>query len=144
MSPQVLVCRVAARHVATLLAAKGFCLAMTAAFGAARCAAASAIRRVLHEGQTPRPLQKKATRKSSPQSSHRPRAKPWAKMPLPKRSVGTPGQEIEANRLACRKVNRHRRIEFEELRHYQAAQQQQLEQALQDLTKLSEELGLEL
>ncbi len=33
MSPQVLVCRVATRHVATLLAAKGFCLAMTAAFG---------------------------------------------------------------------------------------------------------------
>ena len=27
-----------------------------------RCAAASAIRRVLHEGQTPRPLQEKATR----------------------------------------------------------------------------------
>ena len=53
-------------------------------------------------------------------------------------------KEIEANRLACRKVNRHRRIEFEELRRYQAAQQQQLEQALQDLTKLSEELGLEL
>ena len=53
-------------------------------------------------------------------------------------------KEIEANRLACRKVNRHRRIEFEELRRYQAAQQQQSEQALQDLTKLSEELGLEL
>ncbi|MCW2312220.1 hypothetical protein [Rhodoferax antarcticus] len=65
-------------------------------------------------------------------------------MPLPKRSVGTPGQEIEANRLACRKVNRHRRIDFEELRRYQAAQQQQLELSLQDLTKLSEELGLEL
>lgn len=53
-------------------------------------------------------------------------------------------KEIEANRLKCRKVNRHRRIEFEELRRYQAAQQQQSEQALQDLTKLSEELGLEL
>jgi excisionase family DNA binding protein len=53
-------------------------------------------------------------------------------------------KEIEANRLACRKVNRHRRIEFEELRRYQAMQQQQSEQALQDLTKLSEELGLEL
>ncbi|MEO6853948.1 MAG: helix-turn-helix domain-containing protein [Rhodoferax sp.] len=53
-------------------------------------------------------------------------------------------KEIEANRLACRKVNRHRRIEFEELRRYQAAQQQQSEQSLQDLTKLSEELGLEL
>lgn len=53
-------------------------------------------------------------------------------------------KEIEANRLACRKVNRHRRIEFEELRRYQTTQQQQSEQALQDLTKLSEELGLEL
>lgn len=52
-------------------------------------------------------------------------------------------KEIEANRLKCRKVNRHRRIEFEELRRYQTAQQQQSEQALQDLTKLSEELGLE-
>ena len=40
------------------------------------------MRRVLHEGQTPRPLQEKATRKSCPQSSHRARAKPWAKMPL--------------------------------------------------------------
>ncbi len=52
-------------------------------------------------------------------------------------------KEIEANRIKCRKVNRHRRIEFEELRRYQAAQQQQSEQALQDLTRLSEELGLE-
>ena len=52
-------------------------------------------------------------------------------------------KEIEANRLKCRKVNRHRRIEFEELRRYQAAQQQQSEQALQDLTQLSEALGLE-
>ena len=52
-------------------------------------------------------------------------------------------KEIEANRLKCRKVNRHRRIEFEELRRYQAAQQQQSEQALQDLTRVSEELGLE-
>ncbi|HEY8907334.1 MAG TPA: helix-turn-helix domain-containing protein [Rhodoferax sp.] len=52
-------------------------------------------------------------------------------------------KEIEANRLKCRKVNRHRRIEFEELRRYQTAQQTQSEQALQDLTQLSEELGLE-
>ena len=52
-------------------------------------------------------------------------------------------KEIEANRLKCRKVNRHRRIEFAELRRYQAAQQQQSEKALQDLTQLSEELGLE-
>jgi excisionase family DNA binding protein len=52
-------------------------------------------------------------------------------------------KEIEANRLKCRKVNRHRRIEFEELRRYQTAQQQKSEQALQDLAKRSEELGLE-
>jgi excisionase family DNA binding protein len=52
-------------------------------------------------------------------------------------------KEIEANRLKCRKVNRHRRIEFEELRRYQAAQQKQSEQALQDLTRVSEELALE-
>ena len=52
-------------------------------------------------------------------------------------------KEIEANRLKCRKVNRHRRIEFEELRRYQADQQQKSGQALQELTKLSEELGLE-
>lgn len=51
-------------------------------------------------------------------------------------------KEIEANRLKCRKVS-HRRIEFEELRRYQTEQQQKSEQALQDLTKLSEELGLE-
>jgi excisionase family DNA binding protein len=52
-------------------------------------------------------------------------------------------KEIEANRLKCRKVNRHRRIEFEELRRYQTEQQQRSEQTLQDLTKLPEELGLE-
>jgi excisionase family DNA binding protein len=52
-------------------------------------------------------------------------------------------KEIEANRLKCRKVNRHRRIEFEELRRYQTEQQQKSEQALQDLAKLSEKLGLE-
>ncbi|UUZ72203.1 helix-turn-helix domain-containing protein [Polaromonas sp. P1(28)-8] len=52
-------------------------------------------------------------------------------------------KEIEANRLKCRKVNRHRRIEFEELRRYQLEQQQKSEQALQALTKLSEDLGLE-
>jgi hypothetical protein len=39
------------------------------------------MRRAAHEGQTPRPLQKKATKKSCPQSSLRARAKPWAKMP---------------------------------------------------------------
>ena len=52
-------------------------------------------------------------------------------------------KEIEANRLKCRKLNRHRRIEFEELRRYQAEQQKQSEDALQDLTQLSEAQGLE-
>lgn len=52
-------------------------------------------------------------------------------------------KEIEAGRLKCRKVNRHRRIEFEELRRYQAEQQTRSEQALQALTKLSEDLKLE-
>lgn len=40
----------------------------------AMCAAVSAMRRVLNEGQTPRPLQEKATKKSCPQSSQRARA----------------------------------------------------------------------
>ena len=44
--------------------------------------------------------------------------------------------------LNRRKVNRYHRIEFEELRRYQSAQQQDSEQALQDLTQLSEDLVL--
>jgi excisionase family DNA binding protein len=51
-------------------------------------------------------------------------------------------KEIEAGRLRCRKVGRHRRIEFEELRRYQAAQRTQSEAALQKLADLSQELGL--
>ena len=51
-------------------------------------------------------------------------------------------KEIEAGRLGCRKVGRHRRIEFEELRRYQAAQRAQSEQALQKLAELSQDLGL--
>jgi hypothetical protein len=35
------------------------------------CAAVSAMRLVVHEGPTPQPLQKKATKKSCPQSSQR-------------------------------------------------------------------------
>jgi hypothetical protein len=35
------------------------------------------MRRVLHEGQTPRPLQEDTIRKSCPQPLHRARAKPW-------------------------------------------------------------------
>ena len=51
-------------------------------------------------------------------------------------------KEIEAGRLRCRKVGRHRRIEFEELRRYQTAQRVQSEAALQKLAELSQELGL--
>ena len=51
-------------------------------------------------------------------------------------------KEIEGGRLRCRKVGRHRRIEFEELRRYQAAQRERSEQALQKLADLSQELGL--
>jgi hypothetical protein len=39
----------------------------------------SAMRRVLHDGQIPRPLRVKAIRKSCPHSSQRARAKPYAK-----------------------------------------------------------------
>ena len=39
------------------------------------------MRRALHEGQSPRPLQEKAIRRSCPHSPHRARAKPWARMP---------------------------------------------------------------
>ena len=51
-------------------------------------------------------------------------------------------KEIEAGRLHCRKVGRHRRIEFDELRRYQAAQRAQSEGALQKLADLSQDLGL--
>jgi hypothetical protein len=46
-------------------------------------------------------------------------------------------KEIEASRLKYCKVNRHRCIEFEALRSYQTEQQQESEQGLQKLTKLS-------
>jgi excisionase family DNA binding protein len=51
-------------------------------------------------------------------------------------------KEIEAGRLRCRKVGRHRRIEFEEVRRYHAAQREQSEEALQKLADLSQDLGL--
>ena len=51
-------------------------------------------------------------------------------------------KEIEGGRLRCRKVGRHRRIEFEELRRYQAAQRERSEGALQELANLSQDLGL--
>jgi len=51
-------------------------------------------------------------------------------------------KEIEAGRLKCRQVGRHRWIEFEDLRRYQAAQRAQSEEALQKLADLSQDLGL--
>jgi excisionase family DNA binding protein len=53
-------------------------------------------------------------------------------------------KEIEAQRLTCRLVNRHRRIEFEELLRYQNDQKQRSEEALKKLSKLSQEMGEEL
>jgi len=52
-------------------------------------------------------------------------------------------KEIEAGRLKCHKVNRHRRIEFSELKRYQAQQQKNAEDALQKLTAISESLGMD-
>lgn len=53
-------------------------------------------------------------------------------------------KEIEARRLACRLVNRHRRIEFEELLRYQDEQKKASEDALRRLSKLSLDMGEEL
>jgi excisionase family DNA binding protein len=53
-------------------------------------------------------------------------------------------KEVEAGRLKCRLVNRHRRIEFEELTRYQTAQKQRSEAALKQLSDLSQEMGEEL
>lgn len=50
-------------------------------------------------------------------------------------------KEVEAGHLKCRLVNRHRRIEFEELVRYQAAQKQRSEQALDKLRKVSDDIG---
>lgn len=50
-------------------------------------------------------------------------------------------KEIAAGRLQCRLVNRHRRIEFEELMRYQAEQKHASEAALQRLSQLSQEMG---
>jgi hypothetical protein len=50
-------------------------------------------------------------------------------------------KEIEGGRLKCRLVNRHRRIEFEELVHYQEEQKQRSEAALKRLSDLSQEMS---
>jgi excisionase family DNA binding protein len=51
-------------------------------------------------------------------------------------------KQIEDGGLKCRKVGRHRRVEFQELVRFQRQQQQISEDALQHLTELSQELGL--
>jgi len=51
-------------------------------------------------------------------------------------------KQIDTGSLACRKVGRHRRIEFEELLRFQRQQQENSQAALQSLTDLSQELGL--
>lgn len=52
-------------------------------------------------------------------------------------------KEIEAGRIPHRKVNRHRRIEMADLRAYQAAQQEGSKRALDELAKLSQDVGME-
>ena len=53
-------------------------------------------------------------------------------------------KEIAAQRLKCRLVNSHRRIEFEELIRYQEEQKKRSEIALKKLRKISDEIGEEL
>lgn len=53
-------------------------------------------------------------------------------------------KEIEAGRLKCRLVNRHRRIEFEELMRYKDEQKRRSADALKRLSALSREMGEEL
>jgi excisionase family DNA binding protein len=51
-------------------------------------------------------------------------------------------KQIEAGKLAHRKVGRHRRVEFSELLRFQAAQKAASENALQKLVDLSQSLNL--
>ena len=51
-------------------------------------------------------------------------------------------KEIEAGRLRCSLVGRHRRIDYDELRRYQTAQHERSSRALQDLAAISQDLGL--
>ncbi len=49
---------------------------------------------------------------------------------------------IEEGSLKCRRVGRHRRVEFQDLVQFQQQLRQKSEDALQRLTDLSQELGL--
>lgn len=51
-------------------------------------------------------------------------------------------KQIEAGVLKCRKVGRHRRIEFQELMRFQRQLSQKSEESLQELVNLSQEMGL--
>ncbi len=53
-------------------------------------------------------------------------------------------KEIEARRLECRMVNRHRRIMFEELVRYQSDQKKRSSEALRAMSRASDEIGQEL
>lgn len=52
-------------------------------------------------------------------------------------------KQIESGALTCKKVGRHRRIEFQDLMQFKAKMQQQTNQALDELAKVSREAGLE-
>ncbi len=51
-------------------------------------------------------------------------------------------KEIEAGRLPCRKVGRHRRVELHELQRYVQVQQRASEEALQELADMAQESGM--
>jgi excisionase family DNA binding protein len=51
-------------------------------------------------------------------------------------------KQIDAGKLAHRKVGRHRRVEFSELLRFQAAQKAESETALQKVVDLSQSLNL--
>ena len=53
-------------------------------------------------------------------------------------------KEIEAGRLPCRLVNRHRRIAFEELVKYQVEASARSEKALSEVVRLTKDIGQEL
>lgn len=53
-------------------------------------------------------------------------------------------KEIEEGRLKHRLINRHRRIEFQELVRYQQAQKDRAEQALRRVSALSDQMGQDL
>lgn len=52
-------------------------------------------------------------------------------------------KQIENGQLQCRKVGRHRRVEFHEVLRFQQLQKQKSEEALQRLSDMSQELNLE-